>query len=144
MPYRMSGGIPRQQLTGHDQLLLSICLFIYPDATADEIATFIVANGGSIYERPVITKRCSGLQLSRKRSSKESYLAYSESLMRRLRWFQTLPPPLGCLDYRSISSSTLMKVAFISKVLPQDTGVPSLPIAHDIPPIMHEPTRGSM
>ena len=57
----MSGGKARTQLTGNDQLLLSICLFIYSDATADEITAFIYANGGDIYERPVITMRCNEL-----------------------------------------------------------------------------------
>jgi len=95
MPYRMSGGAPREQLTGADQLLLSICLFIYPDAQSDEIAAFIHSSGGGIYTRPQITDRCTELELTRNRSSKESYDAFSPASIRSLRWYKTLPPPLG-------------------------------------------------
>ena len=45
----MSGGTQRESLTGADQLLLSICLFIYPAVESDEIAIFIHANEGDIY-----------------------------------------------------------------------------------------------
>ena len=51
MPYRMAGGREREQLIGADQLLLSICLYIYPEASSDEIAVFIHSNGGDIYTR---------------------------------------------------------------------------------------------
>ena len=95
LPYRMNGNRQRQQLTGADQLLLSICLFIYPAATLDQIAIFIYGNGGDIYTRPQISDRCQELDLTRKRSSKESYDAFSIASQRSLAWFQTLPPPLG-------------------------------------------------
>jgi len=95
LPYIMSGGTQRESLTGADQLLLSICLFIYPAAASDEIAIFIHANGGDIYSRPQITDRCNELELTRKRSSKESYDAFSVTSRQALRWYKTLPPPLG-------------------------------------------------
>ena len=95
MPYRMSGGRPREQLTGPDQLLLSICIYIYPSASSDEIAAFIHSNGGDIYTRPQISDRCIELELTRKRASKESYDAFSPASVRAVRWFKTLPPPLG-------------------------------------------------
>jgi len=95
LPYRMSGNRPREQLTGADQLLLSICLFIYPAASLDQITIFIYGNGGDIYTRPQISDRCRELDLTRKRVSKESYDAFSPASQRALRWFKTLPPPLG-------------------------------------------------
>ena len=95
LPYRMSGGRPREQLTGPDQLLLSICIYIYPAASSDEIAIFIYSNGGDIYSRPQISDRCAELELSRKRSSKESFDAFSPASVRLRRWYTTLPPPLG-------------------------------------------------
>ena len=49
LPYRMSDGRNQEQLTGPDQLLLSICLYIYPAASSDEIAIFIYSNGGDVY-----------------------------------------------------------------------------------------------
>ena len=46
IPFRMAGGIEREQLTGADQLLLSICIYVYPEASSDQIAAFIHSNGG--------------------------------------------------------------------------------------------------
>ena len=79
IPFRKTGGIPRAQLTGGDQLLLGICIFIYPNATSDEICAFIVANRGGIYSRQAVTKRCKNLGLNQKRSSKEAYAAFLTS-----------------------------------------------------------------
>ena len=42
-----------------------------------------------------ITSRCNELELTQKRSSKESYDAFSIALIRSHAWFRTLPPPLG-------------------------------------------------
>ena len=88
-------GMVKNNIVGEDQLLLSICLYIYPDASADKICTFIVANGGGIYSRPDITKRCIDLGVTRKRSSRESYLAYTAKNVQKYLWFITLGPPLG-------------------------------------------------
>jgi len=95
IPYRMTGGTEREALTGYDQLLLVICLYIYPNALADEICTFIVANGGDVYSRQIVTSRCIELNITRKRVSKEAYDAFSPLALQKLRWFRTLPPPLG-------------------------------------------------
>ena len=93
MLYRMAGGRERKQLIGADQLLLSICIYIYPEASSDEIAIFIHSNGGDIYTRQQITDRCSELELTRKRASKESYDAFSPASIRSMRWYKSLPPP---------------------------------------------------
>ena len=37
----MSGGRQREHITGADQLLFSICVFIYPAASNDEIALLL-------------------------------------------------------------------------------------------------------
>ena len=95
IPFRMTGGMQRTSIVAGDQLLLAIGLFIYPSSTADEIATFIIANGGGVYTRDQITSRCSDLGYTRKRCSKEAYDAFSDSSLQKLRWFNTLPPPLG-------------------------------------------------
>ena len=94
-PYRMTGGVEREALTGMDQLLLTIGLFVYPAATEDQLCAFILVNGGDIYTREQISERCKDLQLTRKRCSKEAFDAFSPRTLRRLRWFKTLPPPLG-------------------------------------------------
>jgi hypothetical protein len=95
IPFRMSGGAEREKLTGYDQLLLVIGLFIYPSASSDQLCTFIVANGGDVYEREDVSRRCEDLSITRKRSSKEAYDAFSPSSLRKFRWFKTQPPPLG-------------------------------------------------
>ena len=94
-PYRMTGGAERSVITGYDQLLLSIGLFIYPNATADELCMFIHANGGDTYTRAQISDRCKELNITRKRASKEAYDAFSASALRKLHLFNTCAPPLG-------------------------------------------------
>ena len=100
IPYRMTGGIEREALTGADQLWFSICIFIYPDASADEVCTFIVVQGGNVYSREQISTRCEELEIARKRLSKEACDAFSPRVQRRVRWFWTLPPPLGIANIR--------------------------------------------
>ena len=85
-----------KKLVGEDQLLLTICLYIYPDAPADEIWAVIVAIGGDVYSRPDIMKRCSKLELTRKRSSYKLYLAYTtKNIHKYILWCITLLIPLG-------------------------------------------------
>ena len=84
IPFRMTGGIQKSSITDADQLLLSICIFIYPDATSDDICTFIIANGGQVYSRKIVSRRCSEMGLSRKRSSREAYAAFSAASLRKL------------------------------------------------------------
>ena len=71
-----------------------MCIHL-PSASSDEIALFIFSNGGDIYSRPQISDCCAELELSRKRASKESYDAFSPASVRAVRWYKTLPPPLG-------------------------------------------------
>ena len=81
-------------------MLLSICLFIYPDAQANKICSFIIANGGVTYARQEISKRCTELNLTRKRSSHEAYRANNPANIAKVLWFVSLPPPLGVSDIR--------------------------------------------
>ena len=48
IPYRMGGGMAKHNLTGEDQLLLSICLFIYPNALANDLCLLIFENEGRL------------------------------------------------------------------------------------------------
>jgi hypothetical protein len=93
--YRMTGGVEREALTGFDQLWFSICLFIYPAASADEVCIFIISQGGNVYSREQISQRCKELEITRKRLSKDAYDAFSPRLQKRVRWFWSQPPPLG-------------------------------------------------
>ena len=54
--YRMTGGKARDKLVGADQLLLSIVLYIYHNASADELCAFLVANGRQVYSRQKIQR----------------------------------------------------------------------------------------
>ena len=94
-PYRMTGGRERTQLVGRDQLLLAIGLFIHPDSSADQLAAFIVNQGGDLYDRQAISRRMKELDVSKKKCSQEAYQAFTEKNMRKARWFWSLPPPLG-------------------------------------------------
>ena len=107
IPFRMNGNKERRQITAADQLLLSICLYIYPDASLDEISIFIVANGGEVYSRQVVSRRCLELGLTRKRSSREAYEAFSASSIQKRIWFWNEPPPLGIHE---TPTSTLLDV----------------------------------
>ena len=97
-PYRMTGGVEKSAITGFDQMLLAIGLWIYPNATADELCMFIHSNGGDVYSRAQISDRCNELNITRKRSSKEAYDAFSPRSLEKLDWFLTQPPPLGVFD----------------------------------------------
>ena len=83
LPYRMTGGRLCSHLTGADQLFLSVCLYIYTDASADELTASIYANGGGVYERYTIYRHYNELGLSRKRSSKEAYEVLSPSSLQK-------------------------------------------------------------
>ena len=92
--YRMTGGAPSISL------LLAICLYIYPHASSDEIAAFIVANGGDTYSCTEIPKRCKEIYLIRKACSHEAYCASLSGNTQKAVWFVTLPPPLGVRGLR--------------------------------------------
>ena len=95
MPYWMDGGSQWVSITGTDQLLLSIDLFVYQEATADQLCGFIHANGEEIYEMQQISDLCNQLEVSRKRGSKEAYDMFSVQSIIQIEWFVTLSPPLG-------------------------------------------------
>jgi hypothetical protein len=70
--FRVTGNTQKEVLCGMDQMLLSICLFAYPEAQADEIAMFIYEQGdGGVYSRSQISTRMKELQFSRKAASTE-------------------------------------------------------------------------
>jgi hypothetical protein len=97
IPYHKSGERERSGSVGFDQLLLVICLFIYPCAEADEICAFIVANGGDVYSRQQITERTQELvEMARKRASKkEAYAAFSPIVQVKVKIFFTYDFPHG-------------------------------------------------
>jgi hypothetical protein len=53
-------------------MLLAVCLYAYPDASADEIAMYIFENDGGIYSRGSISKRMKEIKMSRKAASTEA------------------------------------------------------------------------
>ena len=94
-PYHQHGNKERENITGRDQILLSICLYIYPRAKDDEVAAFIYANGGRAYSSKDVSKRCKQLKLTRKRGSLESVGAYTRRNQIRTEQFWTMGPRIG-------------------------------------------------
>ena len=82
-PYRMTGNQQRKQVVGVDQLTLVVYISIHPDATLDEMATFIYNEGGGIYS------------ITKKASSTEAYQAFTPQNVLKVQWFWTRAPPLG-------------------------------------------------
>ena len=95
VPYQQYGNHERQVIVGRDQVLLSICIHIYPRAKDDEIAAFIFANGGRIYSRRDISRRCRELKLNLKRASLEAANAYTLRNSFRTQQFWTMGPRVG-------------------------------------------------
>jgi transposase len=93
--YRMTGGNERNNLVEQDQLLLSMVLFMYPNARADQIGAFIYNNGGALYSREDISKRMKQLGLSKKKGSTEAYQAFTPRNLLRCQRFSSEPTPLG-------------------------------------------------
>ena len=92
----MTGGTERHKLVGQDQFLIVFFISVYPDADADEVATYIVNNGGNVYDRQTISKRLQELEFTRKRASTEAYQAFLlHNILVRVQRFWTLPPPVG-------------------------------------------------
>ena len=47
-------------------MLLTLCIFTFPQASSDEVAIYILENGGAIYSRQAISERLNELKLTRK------------------------------------------------------------------------------
>ena len=94
-PYQMTGNHERANLVGGDMLLMALAYYIWPDAHLNEVAAFIYNNGGGLYYDQEIQRRKQELGLTRKRSSVESFDAYSFENRMRCELFFSRPPPLG-------------------------------------------------
>ena len=100
-PLQMTGNNERVFLTGLDQFLLTMCIYLHPRSTADEQATFIYANGGArAYSRQQISKRLNELGVRRKKCSIEAYQAFTPRNRLRARLFFTRGPRLGIQGVR--------------------------------------------
>ena len=95
VPFLQSGNKERSIIVGRDLVLLTICYFFAPRAESDEVASFIVANGGQVYSRQDISRRCNELKMNRKRASLESKEAYTIKNLVRCDQFFDHPPPVG-------------------------------------------------
>ncbi len=58
-------------------MLLTLCIFTFPQASSDEVAIYILENGGAIYSRQAISERLNELKLTRKRVSHEACIIYT-------------------------------------------------------------------
>jgi hypothetical protein len=87
-----SDGTAGSSIVGRDQLLLCVFLLAHPDASDDEVAVFIVNNGGQLYSRQIISQRKKELKYTRKRASSEAYQAFLPQNLLRAEQFFNLPP----------------------------------------------------
>jgi transposase len=94
-PFRQTGNKQRVNLVREDQILLAICMSIYPRSTADDVASFIIANGGQAYSRQAIYKRLKELKYKRKKASLESHDAYTPVNREKALIFWTHPARAG-------------------------------------------------
>ena len=81
-------------------MIICICLFIYPNTEADKICSFIITDGGLVYSRQDVSKKCKELELTSKRSSHQAYKSNTQENILKSPWFVSLPPLLGVLDVR--------------------------------------------
>jgi hypothetical protein len=100
-PFRQTGNTERGAIVGNDLLLLCICLYAYPTASKDELATFIANQGGDIYTRQDISKRLADLELSKTIASTEAYDAFTPRNRLRAELFWTRAPPLGVVGIQT-------------------------------------------
>ena len=96
----MTGNKPREGVTGISQLLLVVCITIWPTATHDEIAHFIYREGGGLISNPVISKRMKELDITRVKVSTEAYQAFLPANLRKEALFWSEPPPVGVVGVR--------------------------------------------
>ena len=95
-PLQMSGNKSRVILTGLDQFLLIMCIYLHPRSKADQQAAFILANGGGeAYSRQDICRRLKELGVTRKVCSLESFQAFTPRNLLRARLFFTEGPRIG-------------------------------------------------
>ena len=67
---------------------------MYPTALLDQLASFIVSQGGNAYDKPILFKYFKALEVSRKTTKKEMYEAFSDRYLLQEQLFQTCPLPL--------------------------------------------------
>ena len=114
IPHRQTGNRENNILQGFHQILLSTFVFAYPEATLDEIATFIAnsSDDGVIYSRHDISTRLKQLGLSRKRASMEANQASLPQNMLIIReMFWNMPAPAGILIFGLATPITLISWA---------------------------------
>ena len=91
----MQGNNEHDSLTGVDLILLAVGITIYPTASLDQLAMYIVSQGGNVHNKSILSKRLKDLEVSRKSVSVEAYEAFSERNLLREQLFWTRPLPLG-------------------------------------------------
>lgn len=93
--YRATGNKERSQIVGFDMINLVVFISAHPEATCEEIATFIYNEGGDLYSVPVVSKRLKELDITKKVASTEAYQALRPENVFLVDCFFNCPPPLG-------------------------------------------------
>jgi len=101
VPHRKNGNKECEILVGKS--LFALVLYLkaaFPDALADEAATFIYNQTGSVYSRHQISCKMKGLGMTNKRVSTEAYQAFEPNNLLKFHQFWTLGGPLGVVGVR--------------------------------------------
>ena len=69
------GNRDQRTLVGVDPINPVTFLLAHPDATINEMSTFIYNKGGKLYDRRRIQQRLSKLKITKKKASTEAYQA---------------------------------------------------------------------
>ena len=72
-----------------------IFILAWPDATLDEIATFVYNQGGELFSRPAMSKRFADLEITTKAAATDAYQSQTEEVQFRLQTFFNMPRPMG-------------------------------------------------
>ena len=95
-PLHQTGNSERELLTGLDQYLMIVGLFLYPRMTNNQLSVFIAINGGSVgISNEALSERCTDLSITRKRASIEAYAAFLPLNLQRVQNFFRCGPRVG-------------------------------------------------
>ena len=95
-PSQQTGNREKGTLTGLDQYLMVVGLFLYPRMSNNQLSVFITINGGSVgITNEALSRRCGELNITRKRASLEAYAAFLPVNRRRAVNFFRCGPRVG-------------------------------------------------
>jgi len=96
----MTGNKKRDTIVSTDQILLYICVLIWPCVTQDNTTAFIHNKGRSIYSNCVILARMKELKIIQKRVSIETNQTFLPQNLQKKILFWSVPSSVGIVGIR--------------------------------------------